>query len=332
MGCGIQTFRGLGAPVAKVCIAPTVDRIVALAHDWQIGVWNLKTGFLERVFNVPKGIIADNAALEISPDGRQLVYSAGSQAGLWDLTTGQEQIWTLQRGICDCAAFDADGKSLFLFRMERDLVPQDGQKHGLSERPGAGALVGRMRIFLGPAPLKPRWENYVFNNRVFNAAVSRNGTCVVVSGSRGPNGEEQMLKLFEAATGKELWSLSTESGGFCLDALGKYLVIGNSAHGGANLLELPTCRLVDQLDRIPNCLAPDAAFGTAGGTPSGYALFRRHDKEVIVTIGANLEVSSMQNQFSTDGKLVAWGNIDGTVNVCEIEQLRRELAAFHLAW
>ena len=65
-----------------------------------------------------------------SPDGRQLVCSADSEARLWDLTTGREQRWRLPPGLCDCAAFDAGGKSLFLFRAEWELTPAGGSPVG----------------------------------------------------------------------------------------------------------------------------------------------------------------------------------------------------------
>ncbi|MFZ1935226.1 MAG: serine/threonine-protein kinase [Thermoguttaceae bacterium] len=331
MGRGIQTLRGLCAPIANVCIAPTVDRIAALSHDWQIGVWNLKSGFLERVLDAPKGILADNAALEISPDGRRVFFAAGSEARLWDLTTGQERAWNLvQRGICDAAAFDASGKSLFYFRVERQAAPRAHRPPGSSGHPDEGHLVGRMRNLLGPTPLVALWDTPAFSSRVYNAEVVRDGTCVVVFS--GVDGGESSLQLFDAAQGRELWSLTGGHATFCLDASGKYMAINSVSGRGATLLALPGCRMVDQLERFPNCLAPAATFGAEQGTPGGFALCRRHDKEVIVTLGGSKEVTSVKNQFSTDGKLVAWGNIDCTVNVCNIEELRHELAAFGLAW
>jgi eukaryotic-like serine/threonine-protein kinase len=173
MGRGILELRGLATPAGNVCIAPTVDRVAALSHDWQIGVWDLKTGFLERVLNGPQGITADNSALEFSPDGRRLVCSTGNEARLWDLTTGREQQWTLPRGLCDSTAFDASGKNLFLFRAEGD----------------ANGPVGRMRNLLGPEPEKPLWENRFFNGRMLDAVVSRDATLVAVHGTRGQVGE-----------------------------------------------------------------------------------------------------------------------------------------------
>jgi hypothetical protein len=185
-----------------------------------------------------------------------------------------------------------------------------------------------MRNLLGPEPLKRLWTTDTYPGRVFEAKMARNASCVVVSS--GIVGGDQSRELLDVAKGTKLWSLST-GGAFSLDPLGKYLAIGQDS-GGASLLSIPDCRMVDQLARFPKCLAPEAAFGSENGSSGGYALIRRHAKEPVVTIGSNREVSSIKNEFSADGRFIAWGNIDGTVSVCEIEKLRRELAAFGMAW
>ena len=245
MGRGIQTLRGLCAPIANVCIAPTVDRIAALSHDWQIGVWNLKSGFLERVLDAPKGILADNAALEISPDGRRVFFAAGSEARLWDLTTGQERAWNLvQRGICDAAAFDASGKSLFYFRVERQAAPRAHRPPGSSGHPDEGHLVGRMReFFWDRRRLSRLWDTPAFSSRVYNAEVVRDGTCVVVFS--GVDGGESSLQLFDAAQGREL---CRRPAGMRLSAWTRQASTWRSTAfpAGGQLLALPGCRMVDQ--------------------------------------------------------------------------------------
>jgi serine/threonine protein kinase/WD40 repeat protein len=320
MGRGITTLRGLSAPVANVSIAVSVNRVAALSHNWQIGIWNLKTGFLERILDSPHGITADNSVLEFSPDGRRLFCSTGSEARLWDLTTGAEQKWTLSRGLLDTAAFDADGKKLFLYRAEADAAGQ----------------VGRMRDLLGPQPEKPLWENRYFNNRTLDAVVSRDAALVAVHGWHGGRDREEVCKLFRVATGEEVWSLSTlnqqESVNVRLDPSGKFMVVNTGRAGPCDVLELPSYRLIDRMGRFPNCLSPGAVYGGAQGDPGGFALFRRGDETPVVTMGANIKLTSMQMQFSVDGKLLAWGNLDGSARVADIEEVRRQLANYGLNW
>jgi hypothetical protein len=37
-------------------------------------------------------------------------------------------------------------------------------------------------------------------------------------------------------------------------------------------------------------------------------------------------------QFSRDGRIVAWGEPDGTVSVCNLVEVQRRLAEFGLGW
>src|SRR5206468_10325083 len=71
---GIQTLRGLTDQVAKVQISPGSKYLAALSHGWQVGIWDLTTGFLRHVLNVPLGFAADNAGLAFSPDGNGFAF------------------------------------------------------------------------------------------------------------------------------------------------------------------------------------------------------------------------------------------------------------------
>jgi hypothetical protein len=117
-----------------------------------------------------------------------------------------------------------------------------------------------------------------------------------------------------------------------LDPLGKLMVVSNNGGAAGDLLELPSCRLIDRVGRFPNCLSAGAGYGGAQGNPGGFAVYRRADEKPVVTLGVNVRITSMQMQFSVDGKLAAWGNIDGSVYVASIEELRRQLANYGLNW
>jgi WD40 repeat protein len=320
MGRGILELRGVTSPVANVCIAQSLDRIAALSHDWQVAVWDLKTGFLERVLEGPQGITSDNSALAFSRNGGQLVCAAGTEARLWDLTTGQMQSWKLPTGLCDSAAFDAGGKNLYLLRSEG----------------GAGIPVCRMRNLLGPQAVKPLWEKPFFNYRTLETAICCDGTLATVHGQNGPRGQDDASRLVRVATGEVLWPISSrkpgESVNVRLDPTGKLMAVDTGRGVSCDLLELPSCRLIDRMGRFPNCLSPGAAYGGAQGDPGGFALFRRADETPVVTMGVNIRLTTMQMQFSVDGKLAAWGNIDGSVYVANIEEVRRQLANYGLNW
>ena len=62
----------------------------------------------------------DNAALAFSPDGRRLAFSAGHEASVWDVMTGEQvKSWRLSEGLGDRLAFPGPNR-LLLFRVETE--------------------------------------------------------------------------------------------------------------------------------------------------------------------------------------------------------------------
>jgi len=315
---GIKTLRGLAAPVARVCLSADGSRLAALSHDWQVAIWNMQTGFIERLLNVPKGNVADNAGMAFSRDGRRFAYSAGTEARLWNLQTGREQSWRLPPAVVESLVFDAAGKNLLLFRSE--------EKHP----------VCRVRNLFGARPEKPLWETDQFTGRVKSAELSADGLYLVVGGSRGPaDREERSVKIFEAMSGHELWSLSGAGGHqsdvYCLDPTGRTLAVDPRGTGGADLVQVPTGRLLGSIANIPHFMAPDAAYWAGYvNEPRDCALYLRADSAPVVAI--HCSAYSQVSQFSADSQLAIWGNADGSVSVCDIQELRRELATIGLGW
>jgi hypothetical protein len=272
------------------------------------------------VVSAPEGTTADHAALEFSPDVQRLFSSAGSDARLWDLTSGAVQKWSLPGGTRDSAAFDAGGQHLLLYRTESDTRGQ----------------VGRMRDLLGQDPEKPIWEYHCFDNKPLDTAISRDATLVAVHQRRRGADHEEACKLFRAATGEEIWSLSTrntrDSANVRFDPLGKLMAIDTGSGAPCDLLELPAYRSIGRMGTFPHCLSPGAAYGGRHGDAGGFALYRRADEAPIVTMGINVQATSMHMQFSVDGKLAAWGNADGSVYVASVDEVRKQLANCGLDW
>jgi hypothetical protein len=76
---------GLSSAIARVCVSPDSKRVAALAHNWQIGVWD-RTGRLLHVFDVPEGFTADNGALAFSPNSTHLGLCPGNARNCGTLT------------------------------------------------------------------------------------------------------------------------------------------------------------------------------------------------------------------------------------------------------
>jgi hypothetical protein len=60
-------------------------------------------------------------------------------------------------------------------------------------------------------------------------------------------------------------------------------------------------------------------------------LVRGDDEALLVAFGSS-SMSSLVCPFSADGSHLAWGNVDGTVTVCDIQRVRQRLAEVGLGW
>ena len=81
-------------------------------------VIRVASGRLLHVLKAPNGVVADNAALEFSPDGQRLAYATGKAACLWNVKTGEvEEMWALSPGLIDRLSFPK-ADQLLLLRLE----------------------------------------------------------------------------------------------------------------------------------------------------------------------------------------------------------------------
>jgi WD40 repeat protein len=331
-GRGIHTLRGLNAPVAKLCFSPDGKLAAALSQNWQVAIWDLGSGHLRRLLEVPKGSTADNAALAFSPDGRRFAFSTWTKAQLWDLDTGKElDHWELPEGLQDTLAFHPSGK-LLLFRFEtRD-------KKGFREVARDHPRVCRVRDLLGPDPTQPLAKVSLFKRHVFSIAAPRDGSYFVVGGLSGTDPSQHILGVFDG-TGKELWLVryghlpEHVSVDARLDPDGTVMALKQEGDNHA-LVEMPSGRVLDSLPKDFSSLSPGGRY--LGGVPPVapgearlWALLRRGNAKPLV----NLIVGEQGGpEFNPDGRLVAWGNPDGSVSVCDLEQVRQRLSEAHLGW
>jgi hypothetical protein len=88
---------------------------------------------------------------------------------------------------------------------------------------------------------------------------------------------------------------------------------------------------------MPVGLGPGADFlvrsrpANAAGVSEGYALFRRGANESLVDLGLDGIPSSLP-VFDRAGRLLAWGNTDGTIRVYALPQVEAWLQRVALDW
>lgn len=332
-GRGIQTLRGLSGEVSKVCLSPDGRRCAALSHRWEVGVWDVADGRLLRIFETPVGQFADNASLAWSPDGEHLAFASWQAARLWDIASGQTlRRWDehqLSPGLCDTLAFP-DQEHLFLFRVET----RDGKRPPLRSiaDPKEHPRVCRLRELLKSDPPTLIAEITDFSDHVKEVEAPPDGRCFVVEG-RSVFGDEKsaIMKCFDGRTGRELWSRDLrreECGVLVIDAAGKLLTFPRDPLGEALLVELQTGRALDVLDFFPWAIRaePRLYAGNAFDRDRDIRLFNAPSQAPLLTLAVDPGAASGV-RFNAEGNRLAWGNADGTVTVCHLEEMENRLRA-----
>lgn len=335
-GRGLRTFRGLAGPVARVGFSPDDRLVAALSDDWRLAIWEADTGLLRQVLGLPRGFLTDNACWAFGPDN-QLAFSSGRNASLWDLATGKRLgSWDLPDGLVDRLAFHSSGK-LLLFRVETaDKAPLEAWTP-----PPRLQRVCRIRDLLGKEPLKPIKEIEDFNWHVYDAVPSRDGRFFAVAGLHGPQGQKQAFKVYDGLNGNRVWTSQDFSRSYynpqlTLDPTGRILALTSDPDHSSTgtLIELPTGQLFGTWPLFPKAISPGARYGSSFGilSGSGCYLYRKDDKAPLVTLGIDAQPSVVDYGFNAAGTHLAWGNRDGSVIVCDINNVQRRLASIGLGW
>jgi len=343
-GRGIDSLRGLLGSVFRSTFSPDGRLVAAQSNDWRVGIWDRAAHRLLHVLEVTPGSHFDNTALAFSPDGRRFSFSAGQEASLWDLATGELiKTWKLPAGLGDRLAFPESNR-LLLFRMETET----GEVGPFTDfDPIKYPRVCRVRELLGPDPLKPLAEIRDCNLYLFGSECSPDGKYYVIEGLGGsPGNVKRIANLYEGPTGKKLGALPTqrpiksEGGLFNFDPTGTVLSFVYSGEGDhVFLLEMPSRAVIRQFDWGPCCLGPRARRWLKGSNPTadqpgGLTVFEQDRQEPLIKFVLDFGVSppTGQSQFSPDGLHLVWGNPDGSVTLVDLVEIQRRLSEIGLGW
>jgi serine/threonine protein kinase/WD40 repeat protein len=331
-GRGIQTLRGLVGNVLQVIYSPDGNYIAGLSHDWRVGIWEVKTGKLLHVLDVPVGLLTDNAAMAFSHDNKHFAICAGTEARLWDVASGEERkSWPLPPGLVDCMAFQPSGK-LVLLRMET----KDGKRLPASDAPPEQfPRVCRLRELPMDGPPKQLAVKDEFNLHVFLMAAPPDGSFFVVTGVEGRQKPYQRaIRVWGASDGKELWSQVVKAGpSISLEPTGRLLQFTQDASGKQVIVEMPSGKLVGP-PSPGGILSPDARYAVMNQPyPAGQDLIRLSDGKRLVALGIeSARTSSYVCGFDPTGTRYAWGAAEGTVMVADVAEVQRRLTEVGLGW
>ena len=342
---GIQTCRGLAAPIQLVTFSPDDRLLAALSHDHRVAVWDLRAGRLLHVLSAPEAAYADNAALAFSPDGHHLACSASTEetgeAALWDVQSGQEVCrWPLPPAL-QHALFFPTPESLVLFQSE---VPDGSHlpdsSMPVSQHPRRGRFYD---LAIGKSPVK-RPDEITDSDRGFESSTFADDGRFLVTLSRFNtiSGKEHQVCVYSPQDGVQIWAdpgtanAAGNANAFALDYEGQWLTIW---HGGnepwAAFWATGSWQKKDA-SFIPKFngkgWSPDSDYYTSGVESLAYPLLRlKKTAEPAVGLAIDERMNGEQ-KFSHDGKLFAWGGADGVVHVADIEEVRRKLNEVGLGW
>ncbi len=335
-GRGIRGMRGLSGRVAGVWLSADGKRVAALAHNWQVGVWDAATGRLLRLIDVPQGLDVGNAGLAIDPTGARVAFAAMHEARVWEVDTGRElDRWPLPPGLEPRPAFHPSGKLLVARLETRDKKRLPASGAPPAEHPR------RHRIYELPPgrPAKQLAESADCNLHVYGSVAAPDGRYFVVDGTGGePRGARtRSVSAYDGLTGKRLWSIprpvKSQDAGPRFDPTGKFLAFYAPPGGSAvsQLFEMPSEEPIASLPHPVGALGPGA--GLVAQYAEGMLVRRRGEETPLVRLDRDGHCSSGYNfPFDGEGTHLAWGCDDGTVYLCDLQEVRRRLTAMGLGW
>jgi serine/threonine protein kinase/WD40 repeat protein len=339
-GRGVRSLRGLAGSLVRTWLSPDDRLVVSMSDEWKIAVWERETGRLVAIFEAPPGIYSDNTGLAISPDNRRVAFSSHRQARLWNIDSGRELgSWKLPIGLQDRLAFKGT-EQLMLARAEThdsEVAPYGGTDPEKYPRHCA------VYDLLGPQPTTPIRRIRDLNRAILSISLSPDGTAVVLDGYSGYGKQAtRVVNAYELSTGARMWTLasrlsSANPGGHQFDPTGKLVVvcIAHENDGDVQLLiEMPSGQFRGQV-KIYGLVGPGAKQWISN-TGNAYEQGLFEQGRVAPLFAIDLRTPSFllnADCFSRDGRYIVSTNpLGDTVTVCDLEELQRRLAEFHLGW
>ncbi len=333
-GCGIRSFRGLSGMIEKAIFSRDGRYVAALSLEWEVGIWDRKTGVLRHVFTVPRGFFTDNTGLAFSPDGHRFAFAAGNVASLWDVDSGRKlQSWKLRPALQDGLAFRGP-EEIVLARVETvDGVPPFAEFLP-SEHP---RVIPIHRLTPGkpkPETVKTLTE-YAYRAELWMAP---DGSAFVISGRAVKDRSSYRTVLVDTMTGT---TRKEFEGGYLrvahFSSSGSLLGLESQSEGrpeGTEVWSYPKLEQIRRVQRPVAMFAPDGDSWIEDGHAYSDGSLRFVDRKSGRTLARiPLERRGLSYVFGFDARQqFFWGEADGSVMLCDLPKIRDRLNEIGLGW
>jgi WD40 repeat protein len=306
--------------------------VAALAVDWRVSIWDRQSGQLTNQIEVPQGFVADNTGMAFSPDNRRFAFSTGTQARLWDLTSGHVlNDWKLPPALGDTLIYP-DPDHLILIRAET----KDGQNRPYGRILAGNPIVVRMRNLLGPAQPVAVREFTDFPRGFHGIRAAPDGSSFVLAGLGSDTERPAVLANAYDSSGALLGSLPRveppEPISIEYDPTGTVLFYATASRTW--VLAMPSLRVQDSVD-------PWRSMATPGPRLERWlARDPDHSQLILVARGRRKPLATFRSEytpdyfdpwlFSSDGRYILAGARQ--LVVVDLAEVQRRLAEFEMGW
>jgi len=327
-----QTLRGLSghlSTVERLSWSRDSRHLVTLDNRFEVRIWDVMRGVSVHEFRPQRGdFYAPNAAVALSDDARLVAYASGgrisSHALIREVATGKTLgQWELPAGY---ERMTYAGGRFLLVREEKD----EGATNWRMRTVSRALEVGKPPEMLGV--VRPAVDGD--ESGFFDSKLTPDGRHFLWVGPRLPP-QNCRVEVREVATGRlirRVIGMAHPDPRTLLDPQGRdFWIQGHGEYFRYDLIEAD--RPPERVSTFP-ATSPDdlwlACLEPISPTDLTAKLTLRHRADDSVWLHfVNDDLSgSREVHFSPDGRFLAWGSLDGTVTVADLESLQREVRQF----